>query len=102
MDGKIAWSLVAYFAGAAAGVLVPYLRKWLEEGVPFSGRAVAGKVAAALLGLLLMPTLGDVLAALGGLAWLVAFGMGVAATTVGHEAQRLPAALVARGEDEWR
>ena len=84
---------VAYFAGAVLGILYPYLRKWLETGEPFSPRAVAGKVVVALLGLLLMPTLGDVLDALGGLSWVVALGMGLAATTIGHEAQKTPGAV---------
>lgn len=83
---------VVYFVGAAAGVVVPFARKRLAEGTPFDGRQVAGKVAAALLGLLLLPGLAQTLEALGGLGWAVAFGMGVAATTVGHEAQSLPAA----------
>lgn len=85
---------IAYFAGAAFGVLWPYLRKYLETGEKFNMRAIGGKVAVALLGLLLVPQLDG----LEGAAWLVAFGMGVAATTVGHEAQRTPAAIeAARG-----
>lgn len=87
---------LAYLAGAAAGVLWPFLRKYLEEGVSFDWRAVGGKIAVALLGLLLMPTIGQVFEALGGLSWVVAFGMGIAATTVGHEAQKTPAAVRSR------
>lgn len=90
---------LAYFGGAAFGVLWPYVRKYLESGERFSLRAVAGKVAVALLGLFLLPSLGEVVAQLGGLSWVVAFGMGLAATTVGHEAQKTPAALRAAGEE---
>ena len=54
-----------------------------------------GKVVAAVLGVFLLPTLGEVLTALRGVAWIVAFGMGVAMTTVGHEVQKTPAAIQA-------
>ncbi len=84
---------VAYFVGTAFGVLWPYLRVYLETGTPFDWGKVKGKVLVALLGVLLMPTLGQTLEALGGLGWVVAFGMGVAATTVGHEAQKTPGAV---------
>lgn len=91
---EMSWvPFVAYFAGAGFGVLYPFLRKWLETGEAFSWKAIGGKVVVAFLGLLLLPQLGEVLAQLGGLSWVVAFGMGVAATTVGHEAQRTPAAV---------
>lgn len=83
---------LAYILGAAAGVVVPYVRKYLVDGTPFDWRKVGGKILATLLGLLLMPGLAGTLEALGGLGWAVAFGMGIAATTVGHEAQQLPAA----------
>ena len=93
MDG-ISWMpYVAYFVGAAFGVLYPYLRKWLETGEAFSWKAIGGKVVVALAGLLLMPTLNETLAALAGLGWVVAFGMGLAATTLGHEAQKTPGAV---------
>ena len=46
----------------------------------------------AVLGLFLLPTLAETLAQLPGLSWAVAFGMGLAATTLGHEAQATPAA----------
>ena len=80
----------------AGGVAVPYIRKRLETGVPFDWRKVAGKFLAALFGLLMLPSLSSVLAALPDLSWVVAFGMGIAATTVGHEAQK-GAALLENG-----
>lgn len=93
MDWQSVAPYLAYFIGAAAGVVIPYVRKWLSEGVPFEWGKVGGKIAAALLGLLLMPGLAATLEALGGLGWAVAFGMGVAATTVGHEVQQAPGAI---------
>lgn len=84
---------LAYFGGVAFGVLWPYLRAYLETGAQIEWNKIKGKVVAAILGVFLLPTLGEVLTALGGVAWIVAFGMGVAMTTVGHEAQRTPAAI---------
>ena len=88
---------LAYFVGAAAGVLWPYMRKYLEFGVAFDWRAIVGKVVVALFGLLLMPTVGQVFEQLGGVGWLVAFGMGIGATMIGHEGQGTPGAIKA-----WR
>ena len=88
--------VVAYVVGAFAGVFYPYLRAWLTDGVAFDWRKAAGKAVAAVLGLLLMPSIAATLEALGGVGWLVAFGMGLAATTIGHEAQRTPAAIEAK------
>lgn len=99
MAMQAAVPFLAYLAGAGFGVLYPYARKYLETGERFDWRKVGGKVAAALLGLLLVPTLAATLEALGGLGWVVAFGMGVAATTVGHEAQKTPEALRQAGEE---
>ena len=91
----------AYLVGAVMGVLWPYLRKWLETGEAFDWQKVVGKVAVAVLGLFLLPTLAETLAQLPGLSWAVAFGMGLAATTLGHEAQATPAAFrSARDSDE--
>lgn len=87
---------IAYFAGAAFGVLWPYLRKYLESGAAFDWRKIAGKVGVGLLGLLLVPTLSETLQALGGMGAVVAFGMGIAATTLGHEAQATPGAIEAK------
>ena len=96
METNTVLPVVAYVVGAFGGVFYPYLRVWLTEGVPFDWRKAAGKGVAAVLGLLLMPTIAATLEALGGVGWLVAFGMGLAATTIGHEAQRTPAALEAK------
>lgn len=89
-------AVAVYLLGAALGIIIPYSRKWLEEGIPFDGRKVAGKVLTALAGLLLAPTFGDVVAQLGGMGLLLAFASGLAATWIGHEAQSLPAAFKAR------
>ena len=90
---------IAYFIGAAVGVFYPYLRKYLENGEPFDWRKAAGKAIAAVLGLLIVPSIAATLEALAGLGWVVAFGMGLAATTIGHEAQRTPAAIEAARND---
>ena len=86
---------VAYFGGVGFGVLWPYLRAYLETGAQIEWSKIKGKVVAAVLGVFLLPTLGEVLTALRGVAWIVAFGMGVAMTTVGHEVQKTPAAIQA-------
>ena len=91
--------VLAYIVGAGGGVFYPYLRAWLTDGVAFDWRKAAGKAVAAVLGLLLMPTIAATLESLGGVGWLVAFGMGLAATTIGHEAQRTPAAIEAKRND---
>ena len=88
--------VLAYVLGAFGGVFYPYLRAWLTDDVAFDWRKAAGKAVAAVLGLLLMPTIAATLESLGGVGWLVAFGMGLAATTIGHEAQRTPAAIEAK------
>lgn len=99
MELKTILPYLAYFGGAAFGVLWPYMRKYLEDGAAFDWKKIGGKVAVALLGLLLLPTLADTLEALGGMAWVVAFGMGIAATTIGHEAQQTPGAIRAARDE---
>ena len=90
---------VAFVLGAAGGVVVPYLRKYLEDGVRFDWRKVVGKVIAALVGLMLMPNIGEHLAKVGALGWTAAFLLGAGLTMVGHEAQSAPKAVRAwRGE----
>lgn len=84
-----------YFAGAGVGVFYPYLRKWLENGIPFDWRKVAGKAAAAVIGLILMPTFAETLESLGGMGLLLAFLAGLGATFAGHEAQSTPSAIEA-------
>lgn len=100
MEWVTAAPYVAYVAGAVVGVVWPYLRKWLETGAAFDYRMVVGKVVVALMGLLLLPTLGETLEALAGLGWVVAFGMGLAATTLGHEAQKTPEAILGARDSE--
>ncbi len=95
MDSNTGLVFLVYLLGAFVGVFYPYLRKWLEDGEAFDWRKAAGKAVAAVLGLLLVPTLAATLEALSGLGWVVAFGMGLAATTIGHEAQKTPAAIEA-------
>lgn len=103
MSESVQWEpYVAYVIGAVVGVLWPYARKYLEFGVAFDWRKVAGKVLLALAGLLLMPSLAEVLAQVGAAGWVAALGMGIAATFVGHEAQQTPGAvaMAREGEDE--
>ena len=92
-EWRMAAPYLAFLLGAAAGVVVPYLRKYLEEGAPFDGKKVVGKVIAALIGLALMPTFGEMLAKIGALGWSAAFLLGLGATFVGHETQSAPKAV---------
>jgi hypothetical protein len=84
-----------YLLGAFVGVFYPYLRKWLEDGVAFDWRKAAGKALAAVLGLVLVPSFADTIAAIGGMGLLLAFLAGLGATAIGHEAQKTPAAIEA-------
>ncbi len=93
MDAKTALPYVVYFGGAVVGVFYPYLRKLLTEGVKFDWRKVAGKAAAAVLGLIILPGFAETLQQLGGMGLALAFLAGLAATFVGHEAQSTPAAI---------
>ena len=96
-EWRVVAPYVAFILGAAGGVVVPYLRKYLEEGVPFDSRKVAGTVLAALVGLVLLPNFNDYLAKVGAVGWAAAFLLGAGLTLVGHEAQSAPKAVRA-----WR
>lgn len=100
MDSNTALVVVVYLLGAGIGVFYPYVRKWLENGLAFDWRKVAGKAAAAVLGLVLVPTFAATLEALGGMGIFLAFLAGLGATTVGHEAQATPGAVKAAWHEE--
>ena len=94
--------LGAYLLGGIAGIGVPYLRKYLATGEKFSLREIGGKVGMWLLGLVTLPTLSTLLTQIGGATSIVAFGMGLAATFAGHEAQSMPQAVrAARTRGLW-
>jgi hypothetical protein len=84
---------LVYFFGAGLGIVVPYVRKWLAEGVAFDWQQVAGKAFAAVLGILLMPTFNETLQSLGGMGVALSFLAGLGATMAGHEVQSVPAAI---------
>ncbi len=95
MEAKAYLPIGLYLLGAFVGVFYPYLRAWLTDGVAFDWRKAAGKAVAAVLGLVLVPTFAQTIEAIGGMGLLVVFLAGLAATTIGHEAQRTPAAIEA-------
>ena len=93
METNTVLAIAVYLLGAAVGVFYPFVRKWLEEGVAFDWRKVAGKAVATLLGVVLVPTFAATVEALGNMGLLLAFFAGLALTFVGHEAQQTPAAI---------
>ena len=56
MNQELVLIVGVYLGGAFVGVFYPYVRKWLEDGVAFDWRKAAGKAAAAVFGLVLVPT----------------------------------------------
>lgn len=100
METSMGLVIGLYLLGAAAGVVVPFARKWLEEGITFDWRKVMGKVIAALLGLALAPTFAETLESLGNLTLIFVFLSGLGATFVGYEAQKTPAAIQAARDGE--
>jgi len=99
MNQELVLIVGVYLGGAFVGVFYPYVRKWLEDGVAFDWRKAAGKAAAAVFGLVLVPTFAATVEALGGMGLLLAFFAGLGATFAGHEAQKTPAALRAARDE---
>lgn len=97
---SIAWLVVAYLAGVAVSILLPYFLAWLETDEPFEWRMNIGRLITSIVGLLPALAGADFIAQLGALGYFGAFVFGLGVSQIGRLAQQSGAAALQHGKEK--
>jgi len=88
MDTVTVWLVVAYVSGVIVSIVFPYFLAWVETGEPFDVRMNAGRVLAAVFGLLPTLAMADFIAQLSALGIFGSFVFGIGFSQVGRFLQK--------------